>query len=80
VYRRYEGNRQFFSREEEESESESGSGSDPGDPGRRGGPRTRRTVVRNKFRTSGNSVALLSGLSLASYVALLVLVLNLAPS
>ena len=53
VYRRYEGQRQFFS-----SESPDG-------------------AVRRKFRTSGDTVALLTMLSLCAYVALMVLTLNL---
>lgn len=59
IFRRYEGNKQFFDQEESDSES------DDGDVGehllnRDGGvapPRGRRRVqmIRKKFRTSGNS-------------------------
>jgi hypothetical protein len=54
AYRRYEGNRQFFSAVD---------------------PRDGRATKR--FRTAGNSVALLTSLSLCAYVALLVLTWNL---
>jgi len=55
VYRRYEGNRQFFTE-------------DGGGPG----------LEAKKFRTSGNSVALLTALSLGAYVTLLVLTWRLS--
>jgi Flp pilus assembly protein TadB len=77
IYRRYEGNRQFFEREE--SESESSSATDDDRQQHSSGLAARRpTVLRNKFRTSGNSVALLTALSLAAYVALMVLIWTLA--
>ncbi|KAK3300972.1 uncharacterized protein B0H64DRAFT_438094 [Chaetomium fimeti] len=94
VYRRYEGNRQFFDREEPESSSsssssdaseESGSvavGEGEGGEEREGGGdrgrarargrnwnRVRQVVVKKKFRTSGNSVGLLVGLSLRHQAA-----------
>ncbi|KAL2148244.1 hypothetical protein VTH82DRAFT_2475 [Thermothelomyces myriococcoides] len=129
IYRRYEGNRQFFDSEEmmqdddddeEEEEEEEGreeereegdggeseSRSDGDGGGGRGGrdnmpgysnrvghkvkksrscrrsngqpPRAGQIVVKKKFRTSGNSVGLLVGLSLVSYLALLVLLWELA--
>jgi hypothetical protein len=122
VYRRYEGNRQFFDREEEASEGSSeeeepgeeepgeeeggfddgegegewtGSGTGGTERGRRmlrayergygngnGNGRERHAVtvvvVKKKFRTSGNSVGLLVGLSMVSYVALVVLLWKLA--
>ncbi|KAI0390932.1 hypothetical protein F5Y17DRAFT_442667 [Xylariaceae sp. FL0594] len=53
VYRRYEGNRQFFST------------TSAGEHGE--------VVSSSKFRTSGNSVLILTSLSLAAYVGLLVL-------
>jgi uncharacterized membrane protein YidH (DUF202 family) len=53
IYRRYEGNRQFFV-----STSDSG-------------------FVRRKFRTSGDTVALLTGLSLSAYLSLMVLTWHL---
>jgi hypothetical protein len=53
MYRRYEGNRQFFS--------------EVGEDG----------LGRKKFRTSGNAVVILSALSVAAYVSLLVLTLQL---
>jgi hypothetical protein len=55
-YRRYEGNRQFFS----ESKADGS--------------------VSKKFRTSGNSVALLTILSLGAYITLLILTWNLSTS
>ncbi len=91
VYRRYEGNRQFFDCEETESSSSGSSGEEGeeerngnGDGGRgrvrergRRPGRSRQVVVKKKFRTSGNSVGLLVGLSLVSYVALIVLLWEL---
>lgn len=73
VYRRYEGNRQFFDQKEpgEEYYSESDSA---------GGTirRVRKTViVHKKFRTSGNSIALLMVLSMSSYIVLLVMLWQL---
>ena len=50
MYRRYEGNRQFFTAQDAADGS-----------------------ISKKFRTSGNSVALLTALSLGAYVTLLVL-------
>ncbi|KXX74256.1 hypothetical protein MMYC01_208767 [Madurella mycetomatis] len=82
VYRRYEGNRQFFDSWEEESSGGSGSSSSSSSSTGEGdeqGARPRRLsrartmVVKKKFRTSGNSVGLLVGLSLMSYVALMIL-------
>lgn len=53
VYRRYQGNRQFFTMTDQCGE------------------------VRNKFRTSGNSVILLTCLSIGAYIGLLVLTCRL---
>ena len=50
AYRRYEGNRQFFTEAKTDTDE-----------------------VLKKFRTSGNSVVLLTVLSLAAYVTLIVL-------
>jgi len=74
IYRRYEGNRQFFDAEESDEEEV-----DDGPDGM-GGRRLRRqriVSVKKKFRTSGNSVALLTSLSLAAYITLLVLLWRL---
>ncbi|AEO66012.1 uncharacterized protein THITE_2113725 [Thermothielavioides terrestris NRRL 8126] len=88
IYRRYEGNRQFFDCEESEGSSaeeeevvEEGAGAGAQVGRRRAsaferGPR--QLVVKKKFRTSSNSVGLLVGLSLVSYVALVVLLWQLA--
>ena len=97
IYRRYEGNRQFFDQEVEEDLEEPehdvghggnelgvGTGFDNGQQvpqvdGLR--PLERRktvVVVKKKFRTSANSVALLTGLSFAAYVALMVLLWDLS--
>lgn len=87
IYRRYEGNRQFFSREEladpipDDHDHVGGDHADPS-PGEVGRHHHRRwsafshrgardVVVKKKFRTSGNSVGLLALLSLLAYVALL---------
>ena len=62
AYRRQQGNRQFF------TETESVGGGDGAPVG---------VVGRKKFRTSGNVVLVLTALSVAAYVSLLVLVLKL---
>ena len=117
VYRRYEGNRQFFDREEEVSfddeeeddeEEDGGDGDGEGEGtgtvtgtgtgtgtgterarrrvgayargdgnGNGNGRETHAVVVVKKFRTSGNSVLLLVGLSMVSHVALVVLLWKL---
>ncbi len=82
VYRRYEGNRQFFTEEELEDESTDepddvaggGVGSGSGGPL---GVRHHARVLKKKFRTSGNSVLMLTTLSLAAYAALLTLLWRL---
>lgn len=84
IFRRYEGNSQFFDQEESDSET------DDDDVGVRhdslGGHRDdvatirgRRRIqtIRKKFRTSGNSVTLLTALSLVAYITLLTLTLRL---
>lgn len=90
AYRRYEGNRQFFDCEESEGSSADeddaeqlargrGRGTGRG-PAVAAGSRergSRQMVVKKKFRTSGNSVGLLVGLSLVSYLALVVLLWQL---
>ncbi|KAK4186140.1 hypothetical protein QBC35DRAFT_282521 [Podospora australis] len=73
IYRRYEGNRQFFDSVESDDESYD-------EPDGTGGSirgRRRTLVVKKKFRTSGNSVALLVLLSFMSYVLLIVLLWKL---
>lgn len=59
IFRRYEGNKQFFDQEESDSESDDGEvgGHLPGQDGGVASPRGRRRVqmIRKKFRTSGNS-------------------------
>lgn len=82
VYRRYEGNRQFFDCEEEqEQEQEQGQGQDgggeEGGSGGGGSSSNKPVVVKKKFRTSANSVGFLAGLSLLSYVAMMVLLWQL---
>ena len=62
IYRRHEGNRQFFDSTGADDTTPSGP------PG---------MLKEKKFRTSGNSVALLVFLTLASYIALLVLLFDL---
>lgn len=102
IYRRYEGNRQFFSTQEEAKEEEDNihgyedyydevvDGEQPGGghasttgaqahithSGQRSTAYTR-MVTKKKFRTSGNSVAMLSLLSIAAYVSLIVLIWRL---
>ncbi|KAI1386586.1 uncharacterized protein F4822DRAFT_410567 [Hypoxylon trugodes] len=53
IYRRYQGNRQFFTTTGCDGE------------------------VKNKFRTSGNSVLLLTSLSISAYISLIVLTFQL---
>ncbi|KAH8675868.1 hypothetical protein BX600DRAFT_453755 [Xylariales sp. PMI_506] len=54
IYRRYQGNRQFFTATDHDGE------------------------LRKKFRTSGNSVLLLTLISLSAYITLIVLTWSLA--
>ncbi|KAI6346124.1 hypothetical protein MCOR25_011000 [Pyricularia grisea] len=72
VYRRHEGNRQFFNEEVSDSDTY---------PARNGvgghGDHERQTLTKRKFRTSGNSVALLAALSLGAYITLLYLIWNM---
>lgn len=110
IFRRYEGNSQFFDQEESDSETDDDDSSrnssssrqgvegevgrgrgDSDDDGQQqqqqqqpsaegtGAARGRRRVsmIKKKFRTSGNSVALLTLLSLVAYITLLVLTLRL---
>ena len=85
IYRRYEGHRQFFTSTADDRASDDDDSSTGGTRGRArlGDPNQNvpdgvgegydEPLPRKKFRTSGNSVALLAALSLASYVTLLVL-------
>lgn len=75
AYRRFEGNRQFFDSEEEEAVQDQHQ--DDGGRAERQESRRSVVVVKKKFRTSGNSVALLTALSLGAYVTLMVLVWRL---
>lgn len=111
IFRRYEGNSQFFDQEESDSETDSDDGGGSGSGSRRDsrqgtegdvgktrvgssddgqqqrpssdgagagvGRGRRRVSMIKKFRTSGNSVALLTLLSLVAYVTLLILTLRL---
>lgn len=84
IFRRYEGNSQFFDQEESDSETDDDDiGGGPNSLDEYGGDATtmrgRRRVqmIRKKFRTSGNSVALLTALSLVAYITLLTLTLRL---
>lgn len=87
IFRRYEGNRQFFDQEESDSETDDDDDGDDGvaqhpldgHNGDVGAMRGRRRVqmIRKKFRTSGNSVTLLTALSLVAYITLLVLTMRL---
>lgn len=84
IFRRYEGNSQFFDQEESDSETDDddvGVGHDSlgGHSGDAATMRGRRRIqtIRKKFRTSGNSVTLLTALSLVAYITLLTLTLRL---
>lgn len=70
VYRRHEGNRQFFF--EEVSGNDTSAYTARQDEGER-----QQLSTKRKFRTSGNSVALLATLSLGAYITLLVLIWNM---
>lgn len=86
IFRRYEGNRQFFDLEESDSETDDDDDDDDvrrdllGEHDGTTGARNRRRVqtIKTKFRTSGNSVTLLMMLSLGAYITLLVLTLRLS--
>ena len=90
IYRRYEGNRQFFSREELADLSSGDEDPRPAQDSSENprhhhwnafsssAPTAPSVVVKKKFRTSGNSVALLAGLSLLAYIALLILLWRLS--
>lgn len=79
IYRRYEGHRQFFTSTTPDDDSSSTSSNNE----QRRNPNENvpdavgegydEPLPRKKFRTSGNSVALLAALSLAAYITLLVL-------
>ncbi|TLS27462.1 hypothetical protein PpBr36_05144 [Pyricularia pennisetigena] len=72
VYRRHEGNRQFFNEEVSDSDTSPA----PHAVGGRDN-HERQPLTKRKFRTSGNSVALLAALSLGAYVTLLWLIWNM---
>lgn len=98
IFRRYEGNRQFFDQEESDSETDSTSSSSLSDEddaaerlemrrsdnGRqhhhhhRERRRRRVQTIKKRFRTSGNSVTLLTLLSFVAYITLLVLMIRLS--
>ena len=93
IHRRFEGNRQFFDSKESDDESSCADDDDDDDrqydrcrqrtrngnathqSGR--GQRRHRTIIVKKFRTSANSIALLTGLSLGAYTTLMVLIWRL---
>ena len=72
IYRRYEGHRQFFT-----AQTSPGEGSDQSSNGRSGDVKDK--SLKKRFRTSGDSVALLTILSLCAYSTLLALVWRLLP-
>ncbi|KUI53894.1 hypothetical protein VP1G_01521 [Cytospora mali] len=85
IFRRYEGNRQFFDQEESDSETDDEDDDDVqrnllGEHNGATVVKSRRRVqkITTKFRTSGNSVTLLMMLSLGAYITLLVLTLRLS--
>ncbi|CAK7262723.1 hypothetical protein SEPCBS57363_000188 [Sporothrix epigloea] len=81
IYRRYEGNRQFFSTEEEVKTEDDEHGEHVDNEhyqlhltqSGHGSATHTRTVIKKKFRTSGNSVIMLSTLSISAYISLIVL-------
>lgn len=87
IFRRYEGNRQFFDQEESDSETDDDDADNDVQRNLLDGEHDPPTAVRNrrrvktiktKFRTSGNSVTLLMVLSLGAYITLLGLTLGLS--
>ncbi|EPE04769.1 hypothetical protein F503_06318 [Ophiostoma piceae UAMH 11346] len=79
IYRRYEGNRQFFCSEEEAKETDSYGDHDGHHVLAPDGTYTH-VVTKKKFRTSGNSVAMLTALSVAAYISLIVLLWRMEAS
>lgn len=82
IFRRYEGNRQFFDQELSDSETDdddeaAGPGGQSGGAAATASGRRRVQTISKRFRTSGNSVTLLTMLSLGAYITLLVLMLRL---
>ncbi|KAH6685292.1 hypothetical protein F5X68DRAFT_19361 [Plectosphaerella plurivora] len=82
IYRRYEGHRQFFASDPSDADDRGDDSSSSAASGRRDpnlnvqdgvGMGYDTPLPTKKFRTSGNSVALLAALSLAAYITLLVL-------
>lgn len=79
IYRRYEGNRQFFSSEEEAKETDELDDHDGHHVLTHEGIYTR-VITKKKFRTSGNSVTILTALSVAAYISLIVLLWRMEAS
>ncbi|KAG5946240.1 hypothetical protein E4U60_004382 [Claviceps pazoutovae] len=70
-YRRYQGNRQFFTTRDLDLDLDMSTDTDTGmGADRRVQVQVR---VRNKFKTSGDTVLLMTGVSLGAYVVLMVL-------
>ncbi|KAG6169011.1 hypothetical protein E4U11_004861 [Claviceps purpurea] len=70
-YRRYQGNRQFFTTRDLDLDLDMSTDTDT-DTGM-GADRRVQVQVRNKFKTSGDTVLLMTGVSLGAYVVLMVL-------
>ncbi|KAG6047463.1 hypothetical protein E4U39_000470 [Claviceps sp. Clav50 group G5] len=70
-YRRYQGNRQFFTTRDLDLDLDLDRSTDT-DTGM-GADRRVQVRVRNKFKTSGDTVLLMTGVSLGAYVVLMVL-------
>ncbi|KAG5994183.1 hypothetical protein E4U52_001377 [Claviceps spartinae] len=68
-YRRYQGNRQFFTTRDLDLDLDMSTDTDTG----MGADRRVQVRVRNKFKTSGDTVLLMTGVSLGAYVVLMVL-------
>ncbi|KAG6261978.1 hypothetical protein E4U47_008047 [Claviceps purpurea] len=74
-YRRYQGNRQFFTTRDLDLDLDMSTDTDT-DTGMGADRRVQVQVqvqVRNKFKTSGDTVLLMTGVSLGAYVVLMVL-------
>ncbi|KAG6057739.1 hypothetical protein E4U17_000994, partial [Claviceps sp. LM77 group G4] len=72
-YRRYQGNRQFFTTRDLDLDRSTDTDTDTETDTGMGADRRVQVRVRNKFKTSGDTVLLMTGVSLGAYVVLMVL-------
>ncbi|KAG5975616.1 hypothetical protein E4U58_000398 [Claviceps cyperi] len=72
-YRRYQGNRQFFTTRDLDLDLDLDMSTDMSTDTDMDADRRVQVRVRNKFKTSGDTVLLMTGVSLGAYVVLMVL-------